>query len=168
MLAQAALLIGDDPVQTAARCFRFVRDEIAHSVDINAEKVTCSASEVLREGHGYCYAKSHLLAALLRANGVHAGFDYQRLGDGEGGFMLHGFNTVLLPGVGWYRIDARGNKEGVDAQFTPPQERLAWSHDAQGEVHYRVNMAAPHPPVVAMLRRPLTVQQLWGVIPQGL
>lgn len=168
VMAQANRLADADLIQTARRCFLFVRDEIFHSVDINADTVTCSASEVLREGHGYCYAKSHLLAALLRANGIHSGFDYQRLEDGEGGFMLHGFNTILLPGSGWYRVDARGNKEGVDAQFTPPQERLAWSHDAAGEVHYRVNLAEPHPQVVAALQRPLTVQQLWRVLPSAI
>jgi len=39
--------------------------------------VTCSASEVLREGTGICFAKSHLLAALLRAVGIPAGLCYQ-------------------------------------------------------------------------------------------
>jgi len=36
--------------------------------------VTCKASDVLIYGTGYCYAKSHLLAALLRANAIPAGF----------------------------------------------------------------------------------------------
>lgn len=27
---------------------------------------------------------------------------------------------------GWYRVDARGNKEGIDAQFNPPHEKLAF------------------------------------------
>ena len=35
-------------------------------------------------------------------------------------------NAVFLPGIGWYRVDARGNREGVDARFTPPQEQLAF------------------------------------------
>jgi transglutaminase-like putative cysteine protease len=33
---------------------------------------------------------------------------------------------VYLKDYGWYRIDARGNKAGVDAQFTPPHEKLAF------------------------------------------
>ncbi len=37
---------------TAQRCFEWVRDEIAHSFDVGATTVTCSASEVLREGVG--------------------------------------------------------------------------------------------------------------------
>jgi transglutaminase-like putative cysteine protease len=162
---QAAALVADDRPETAKRCFEFVRDEIAHSVDIDAEQLTCRASEVLRLGHGYCYAKSHLLAALLRANAIPSGFDYQRLDDDDGHFMLHGFNTLYLPPWGWYRLDARGNKPGVDAQFMPPMERLAWSNEGPGEVHYRINLSAPLPQVVAALQQPLTVAQLWPVLP---
>ena len=162
---QAAALVTDDALETAKRCFEFVRDEIAHSVDINAEALSCKASEVLSLGHGYCYAKSHLLAALLRANGIPCGLDYQRLDDGEGHFMLHGFNVVYLAEYGWYRIDARGNKPGVNAQFTPPQEQLAWPNDAPGEIDYHLNLSEPLPQVVEVLRSPLTVQQLWQVLP---
>src|SRR5215510_1892197 len=88
-----------DPVDTARRSFEWVRDEIKHSADYCLIPVTCSASEVLRHGSGYCYAKSHLLAALLRANGLPAGFCYQRLSlDPDArAFCLHGFNAVLLP-----------------------------------------------------------------------
>ncbi|HWJ93900.1 MAG TPA: transglutaminase domain-containing protein, partial [Telluria sp.] len=46
------------------RCFEFVRDSVRHSVDYKLNPVTCRASEVLRHRTGYCYAKSHLLAAL--------------------------------------------------------------------------------------------------------
>jgi hypothetical protein len=28
----------------------------------------------------------------------------------------------FLKNHGWYRIDARGNKEGVNAQFSPPPQ----------------------------------------------
>lgn len=168
IVALAGRLAAGNELATAKRCFEFVRDAIAHSVDIGASEVGCNASEVLHLGHGYCYAKSHLLAALLRANGIPAGFDYQRLDDGDGHFMLHGFNTVWLSGYGWYRIDARGNKPGVDAQFSPPLERLAWPNDGEGELHYRVNLAEPHPTVVAALRQPVTVQQLWALLPTAL
>ncbi len=154
--------------ETARRCFEYVRDEVAHSLDINGEELSCAASEVLRRGHGYCYAKSHLLVALLRANHIPAGFDYQRLDDDAGGFMLHGIATVYLPGHGWLRLDARGNKPGVDARFEPPTERLAWRGDGVGEVNYRLNLAEPLPEVVAALRRPLSVQQLLPLLPRGL
>ena len=61
------------------RAYEFVRDNISHSADINEDVITCSASEVLREGHGICFAKSHLLAALLRCKQVPTGFCYQKL-----------------------------------------------------------------------------------------
>lgn len=95
----------------AKRCFEFVRDSIQHSWDYRKNPVTCKASEVLTHGTGYCYAKSHLLAALLRANSIPAGLCYQRLAVGTEGppFCLHGLNAVYLKNHGWYRIDARGN-----------------------------------------------------------
>jgi transglutaminase-like putative cysteine protease len=110
-------------------CFEFVRDEIRHSVDFKMNPVTCKASDVLRHGTGYCYAKSHLLAALLRANGIPTGLVYQRLAVGESGapYCLHGLNAVYLKDVGWYRVDARGNKPGIDARFEPPVERLSFA-----------------------------------------
>lgn len=54
--------------------YEFVRDHIPHSADINADAVTCTASEVLKAGHGICFARSHLLAALLRRKSIPAGF----------------------------------------------------------------------------------------------
>lgn len=69
--------INDESV--AKQCFDFVRDEIKHSWDFKLNPVTCRASDVLMHGAGYCYAKSHLLAALLRANKIPAGLCYQRL-----------------------------------------------------------------------------------------
>ena len=57
------------PLALVKRCFEFVRDEIQHSGDTLRNPVTCKASDVLQHRTGYCYAKSHLLAALLRANG---------------------------------------------------------------------------------------------------
>ena len=120
----------------AKACFKFVRDEIKHSWDYQINPVTCKASDVLSSGSGYCYAKSHLLAALLRANKIPTGLCYQRLtisGD-KPPFCLHGLNAVYLKDHGWYRIDARGNKEGVDADFCPPKEQLAFPILSEGEV----------------------------------
>jgi transglutaminase-like putative cysteine protease len=51
----------------AQRCYEIVRDSILHSWDHQKNPVTCKVSDVLIHGSGYCYAKSHLLAALLRA-----------------------------------------------------------------------------------------------------
>lgn len=88
-----------DPTAVAKRSFEWVRDEIRHSGDFRVNQPTCAASEVLRHGAGWCFAKSHLLAALLRANGIPAGLCYQRLmmDSEKNRFMLHGLNAVLLP-----------------------------------------------------------------------
>ncbi|MDJ0574080.1 MAG: transglutaminase family protein [Xenococcaceae cyanobacterium MO_234.B1] len=89
----------NNPEEIAKACFEWVRDEICHSVDYKMNPVTCCASEVLKHKTGYCYAKSHLLAALLRANSIPAGFCYQRLSVYDDGapYCLHGFNAVYLP-----------------------------------------------------------------------
>jgi len=136
------------------RCFEFVRDQIRHSADFKLNPVTCRASDVLKHKTGYCYAKSHLLAALLRANGIPAGFCYQRLALDDDGrqFCLHGFNGMLLPGVGWYRADPRGNRVGIDAQFVPPVERLAFDASLPGEVDSPDIWVDPLPAVVEALR----------------
>ena len=47
--------------------FEFVRDEISHSLDVNAPVVTAKASDVLKYKTGICHAKANLLAALLRS-----------------------------------------------------------------------------------------------------
>jgi len=151
----AELADGDsDPFVIARRSFEWVRDEIKHSSDYQLNPVTCKASEVLAAGTGYCYAKSHLLAALLRANKIPTGFCYQRLSiDGEGPpFCLHGLNAVQLPGIGWYRIDARGNRGDVHAEFTPPVEQLAFAIQFEGEFNLPEIYAEPLPAVVNALQ----------------
>jgi transglutaminase-like putative cysteine protease len=157
----AWLLAGgeSDPIKIARRCFEWVRDETQHCMDFGRSEVTCRASEVLTHGTGFCYAKSHLLAALLRANGVPAGFCYQRLSvDGVGEpYCLHGLNAVWLPSYGWYRIDARGNRPGVSAEFDPPHERLAFGTQLSGERMLPEILAEPLPMVVDALRQHPTV-----------
>jgi transglutaminase-like putative cysteine protease len=141
-------------LQTARLCFEWVRDQIQHSNDFRRNPVTCSASEALLAGTGYCYAKSHLLAALLRANNIPTGFCYQRLSIDDRGapYSLHGLNAVHLPKFGWYRIDARGNKPGVDAQFHPPIEQLAFRLNFPEERAFPDILPDPLPVVVDALR----------------
>lgn len=143
-----------DKTEIARRCFEFVRDRIRHSWDFQLNPVTCRASDVLLHGTGYCYAKSHLLAALLRANGIPAGLCYQRLSVGDDNsapFCLHGLNAVYLDGFGWYRIDPRGNKPGVSADFCPPTEALAFAIRAPHECDLPGIHAEPLPVVTHIL-----------------
>lgn len=154
-------------VDVVRACFEFVRDEVRHSVDHRCGPVTCRASDVLAARTGYCYAKSHLLAALLRANGVPAGFCYQRLAVGEKGppYCLHGLNAVYLDDWGWYRVDARGNKPGIAAVFTPPIERLAFRASIEGEREFPEIFREPLPVVVATLERHMRWDELADELP---
>ncbi|MEJ8304012.1 transglutaminase family protein [Saccharibacillus sacchari] len=136
--------------------YEFVRDQIDHSMDIRSSEVTRRASEVLRKGHGICYAKSHLLAALLRGMGIPAGMCYQRLAwddTVEGGYVLHALNTVYLrEKEQWIRLDARGNKTGINARFSTQIEQLAYNTRSEfDEVDYETNFHEPHPAIIEAL-----------------
>ncbi len=142
-----------DPLEIARTCFEFVRDDIKHSWDHQKNPVTCRASDVLQHETGYCYAKSHLLAALLRAQSIPTGLCYQRLtiDKDRPPFCLHGLNAVYLKEHGWYRVDARGNKEGVFAEFCPPEERLAFPIRTKGEADLPEIWMEPLPIIVQTL-----------------
>lgn len=140
-------------LDVARSCFEWVRDRIPHTSDHGLDPVTRSASEVLAAGTGFCYAKAHLLAALLRANGVPAGFSYQRLRtEGpESPTCLHGLNAIWLEGLGWRRIDARGARPGLRSEFAPPEEVLPFAADGPGERTFPGVWADPAPVVLAAL-----------------
>ena len=152
-------------VAKAKAVFEFVRDEIPHSFDVQASVITCSASEVLYHRTGLCYAKSHLAAALLRAMGVPTGFCYQRLvlfEDPADGYSLHGLNAVWLEGR-WVRFDARGNKPGVDAQFSLDEEHLAFSvRESLNETDFPGIYADANPNVLSALRTATNAQTLYS------
>ncbi len=156
-----------DTLAIIKACFEFVRDQIKHSADYQLNPITIAASQVLKHGTGFCYAKSHLLAALLRANNIACGLCYQRLtiSDDVPPFCLHGLNAVYLPTTGWYRIDARGNKAGVDAQFCPPQEKLAFNLVMPGEADLRQVWHEPMPEVIAALKANHSYEQLLENLP---
>ncbi|HXP95758.1 MAG TPA: transglutaminase family protein [Telmatospirillum sp.] len=143
----------NDPADIAARCFHWVRDEVAHICDVHGGTVVWHASDVLRERVGICYAKCHLLVALLRANAIPAGFSYQRLtfADAASGFGLHGLVALSLPHIGWYRVDPRGNKDGIDARFCPPTECLAYRVEQPGECDLAGVWPDPEPRVMTAL-----------------
>ncbi|SFW59864.1 transglutaminase domain-containing protein [Amycolatopsis australiensis] len=144
-LAGALRAADGDPVKSAEAAFRFVRDEVDHVIDAADPRVTWRASDVLRERVGICHAKAHLLAALLRAQGIPAGFCYQELS------ALHGLNAVHLRGK-WARLDARGNRTGARGEFSLDEEKLAWPVDfARGERDHPEIHPAPAPVVVDFL-----------------
>jgi len=157
----------NDHEEIAKNCFEYVRDRIKHSGDYKLNPVTCKASEVLEHKTGYCYAKSHLLTALLRANGIPAGLCYQRLTiqNDQPPFCLHGLNAVYLPDIGWYRIDARGDKPGVQALFAPPTEKLAFPIIVEGEIDLLGIWSEPLPEITRVLTSSVNFQEVADNLP---
>ena len=166
-LAQDLVAGIDSDADRGKALFEWVRDNIPHSKDIGSEKATCKASDVLREKTGICYAKSHLLAAFLRANGIPAGFCYQvfdRVAPFTGR-ALHGLNGIyLLSCERWFRVDCRGNKEGVDAQFNLEREQIAFPEDPYFDDHV---YPEPFPSVVRALSTAENRSELWSLLPDG-
>lgn len=127
------------------QAYLFVRDEITHTWDAKETIVSKKASDVLRNKTGICWTKSCLLAALLRANGIPAGISYQKLTradeDAGEGYIIHALNTVFISELDrWIRLDARGNKQNVHAEFCVDQERLAFIIRPElGEMDYKDN-----------------------------
>jgi len=148
--------------EVARQCFLWVRDSVRHSSDCGLPAVTCTASDVLKQRVGFCYAKSHLLVALLRARGIPAALCYQRLAlDSEGrAFCLHGLVAVYLQRHGWYRIDPRGNKPGIVTDFCPPVEHLAFTPRLPGEADIPGRFAEALPNVVAVLQHWKTADEV--------
>lgn len=145
--------------------YEYVRDQISHSADINEDIITCSASEVLKAGHGICFAKSHLLAALLRCKSIPAGLCYQKIiMDDETAPVLvyHGLNGVYMKELKkWIRLDARGNKKGVNAQFFIEKEQLAYPIRPQmGEIDDFVVYPKPDVKVLEKLKENKTWDNL--------
>lgn len=153
--------------------YEFVRDQISHSTDAGEDIITCAASEVLQAGHGICFAKSHLLVALLRCKEIPAGFCYQKLIlDDETAPVLiyHGLVGVYIKGFGeWVRLDARGNKEGVNAQFSIEKEQLAFPIRTElGEVDDYTVYPNLDEEVLERLQKYETRTQLWEDLPTEL
>lgn len=160
-----------DAYSYAEAAFEFVRDTIPHSADSGDDRVAWRASDVLATRNGICYAKAHALTALLRARGIPAGLCYQLLGDDDGSnLVLHGLVALRLPGSDdWSRVDPRGNKPGVDAQFTLDREQLAFPVRPElGEIDYPELYAAPHPATLKVLQESADRPRLWRNLPAGL
>lgn len=172
-LADVLYQVADNEVEYIKKAYEFVRDNISHSADINEDVLACSASEVLKAKHGICFAKSHLLAALLRCKSIPTGFCYQKLIlDDETAPILiyHGLNGVYISEYEkWIRLDARGNKEGVNAQFSLDEEHLAFPiRIEKGEEDGFIIYPNPDKKVLERLRKYKTRAELWDDLPTDL
>ncbi|MCM1224774.1 MAG: hypothetical protein NC548_61030 [Lachnospiraceae bacterium] len=66
----------------------------------------------------------------------------------------------------WVRLDARGNKAGVNAQFSTEAERLAFPvRTEKGEKDSRIVYPAPDAKIVQLLRSSKTRTELWRALP---
>ena len=155
----------DDNLDYIKRSYIFVRDEIPHSWDIKTWVVSKTASEVLKNKTGICWTKSCLLAALLRANGIPSGISYQlltRADDASDGYMIHALNTVYIKDLNkWIRLDARGNKENINAYFSLDEEHLAYTIRSElGEIDYHDNHADLDERLVNILVESESIQEI--------
>ncbi|WP_406369761.1 transglutaminase [Streptomyces sp. NBC_00647] len=151
-----------DSYAYARSAFEYVRDAIPHSHDSGDLRVTWRASDVLERRTGICYAKAHALAALLRAEDIPTAFCYQKFDE------VHGLVAVRFRGA-WHRQDPRGNKPGVNAQFSLDGERLAFAPDPKSnELDYPVLYAEPHPAVLSALKVAPDRLSLWRTLPTAL
>jgi len=139
------------------KSYEYVRDAIDHSWDIQSSRITCSASETLMHQEGICYAKANLLCAILRRAGIPSGFCYQRLTIGDTpdtGYCIHALNAVyVLELEKWIRLDPRGNKPGICAEFSLEEEKLAFPiREAYDEVDYSTLYKTPNAKTIQALK----------------
>ena len=154
------------PIEYIEGAFLFVRDKIPHSWDIESDVVSRRASEVLMNGTGICWTKSCLLASLLRANGIPSGISYQYLtradDNADEGYIIHTLNTAYVEELDrWVRLDARGNKENVHAEFSLDEEMLAFPVRSElGEIDYRDNNPDLDARLIRLLRECASIQEV--------
>ena len=172
-LAEELFQKAEDEIDYIKIAYEYIRDQISHSADISEDVITCAASEVLEKRHGICFAKSNLLAALLRYKGIPTGFCYQKLildDDTAPVLIYHGLNGVYIEALDkWIRIDARGNKEGVNAQFSLEKEQLAFPiREEKGEEDDFYVYPSPDANVLECLKSSVTRSEMWEHLPTKL
>jgi hypothetical protein len=170
-----------DPETALVRLtYEYVRNKIANSTPATSGKMTWRASEVLNEKEGTCYGKANLIAALLRKNGIPAGFAYQYLREtADGPLVLHALNAGYL--------EALGGGGRLDASFTPdstrqspleqaPAEFTAVDPDALirpvrpelGEDNLPIVYAEPDAQLAGLFKHASSLQELWARRPSRL
>lgn len=163
------LFIGiNNDIEKAKIAFEFVRDEIPHSFDINATTITAKASDVLKYKTGICHAKANLLAAILRSQGIPAGMCFQHitlLSDDSLGYCVHCYNAIFVNNH-WIKVDARGNTNGLNAQFSLNEPILAFPIRKEYDEYYWNGIyASPHCDTMKMLESAKSLQDIIDNIP---
>jgi transglutaminase-like putative cysteine protease len=153
----------------AKKAYDYVRDDIHHSFDIQAEIITSKASDVLKYKTGICHAKSNLLAALLRSQKIPTGFCYQHItlsNDDSEGYCLHCFNAIFIDDR-WIQVDARGNTNGKNAQFSIDVPILAFPNRQEyDEYFFNGIWATPDIPTMKLLESAQSLQDVLNGLPE--
>ena len=73
----------------------------------------------------------------------------------EKGYSLHALNAVFIRELNkWIRLDARGNKKGVNAEFSTLEEKLAFKVNPDfDEVDYPMIYVKPNIKTIAILKQ---------------
>lgn len=164
-------LFADDmsDIQKAQTAYNFVRDEIKHSFDCNTTAITAKASDALKYKTGICHAKANLLAALLRSQEIPTGFYFEHLtlaDDDSMGYCLHAFNAAYLAGH-WVKLDARGNKTGINAEFSLEQPVLAYPPRKEYDEYFFPGIYAnPHKETMDMLEKARCLRDILDNLPE--
>ena len=160
----------DNDTHKARAAYEYVRDEIPHSFDIQAKIVTAKASDVIKYQTGICHAKANLLAALLRSQGIPTGFCFQHLtlaDDDSLGYCVHCYNAIFVDGH-WIKVDARGNTNGKNAQFSLGEPQLAFPNRPDYDEYFWPGIyAKPHLETMQMLEKASSVQDVMDNIPDS-
>lgn len=158
-------------VEKAKTAFLFVRDEIPHSFDVEVKIITAKASDVLQYRTGICHAKANLLAALLRTQGIPTGLCFQHLtlaDDDSLGYCIHCYNAIYLNNR-WIKVDARGNTNGINAQFSLEEPILAFQiREQYDEYFWKGIYAKPHMNTMKMLEKATCIQDIIEYIPDNI
>ena len=158
----------DDDVEKAKTAYEYVRDEIPHTFYIQSDIITAKASDVLKFRTGICHAKAILLAALLRAQDIPAGFCFQHIVLSEEEpvrYCVHCFNAIFIDDR-WIKVDASGNTNGKNAQFSLTEPKLAFSNRSDYDEYFWEGIyAKPHLDTMRMLEKANSVKDVVNHIP---
>jgi hypothetical protein len=161
----------NDNVYKVRSIYEFTRDHVFHSFEINATSVTIKASEVIDQGHGTCFSKSHLLAALMRAAGIPTGFCYQVLYDTDlERLVVHGFNGVYIEELQkWVRMDSCTHKDQDDLGFDPLDEQSVRPINTNlGESDDYIIYSSPNKRIIKLFLNSDTLEDLKTLIPAAI
>ena len=109
----------------------------------------------------------------MRYEHIPAGFCYQKLLIGDtidSGYCIHALNAVHISSIEkWMRIDARGNTNGVDAQFLIDHEQVAFPVRPEfKELDYPTVFSDPSPVTVKTLESNTDCIEMFAHLPKSI